>query len=98
MARLRKVDLDELHELLKDADVQAHLRRAADAVATNARRRAQKDTGAGAASIRAEKVGDHYQVSWDARHDYMQFVELGTRTRKPRPFLRPAVSDVKGGR
>lgn len=98
MAKLRNVNLDELYRLVNDSDAQRALGRAADAVVSNARRRADKDTGAGAASIHKEKSGDHYRVSWDAAHGYMQFLELGTRTRRPRPFLRPAVNDVKGGR
>lgn len=96
--RLREINLEELYALVKHADAQLALKAAADDVAQHARRRAPKDTGAGAASIHAEKTGDHYRVSWDQEHDYMRFSELGTRTRRARPFLRPAVTDVKGGR
>lgn len=97
MARLTKVNRDELYALSETQVAHEALRRAGQAVARNAQRRADKDTGAGAASIHAERAGDGYRVSWDAEHDYMQYVELGTRTREPRPFLRPAVRDVQGG-
>jgi HK97 gp10 family phage protein len=97
VARLRNVNRDELYAVADSQQGRDAVKRAADAVASNARRRAPKDTGAGAASIQAVAHGQEFRVSWDAAHDYMQFVELGTRKRSARPFLRPAVTDVKGG-
>ena len=49
----------------------------ADAIAAQARGRAPRRTGAGAASIHGEVVdaGDGFEgrVSWDIAHDYMRF-------------------------
>lgn len=68
---------------------------ATEPVVTDARRMAPKRTGAGAASIHAEygrdRRGWHGDVSWDQRHFYMRFAELGTRKQRARPFLRPAL-------
>lgn len=98
MARLISFNERELRQMLATTEVQDHVRTAANAVAASARRRAPRDTGAGAASIHAEKSGGSYFVSWDQAHAYMEYVELGTRTRRARPFLRPAGIEVLGGR
>lgn len=98
MAKLISFNANVLRELMRTEEVQAQVRIAAEAVAAQARRDAPKDTGAGAASIHAERDGDGYQVSWDEAHAYMEYVELGTRERRPRPFLRPAGTKVLGGR
>jgi HK97 gp10 family phage protein len=98
MARLISFNERALRELLATTEVQDHVRIAANAVASAAKRRAPKDTGAGAASIHAEKSGNGYLVSWDQAHAYMEYAELGTRTRRAKPFLRPAGIEVLGGR
>lgn len=98
MARLHDIKLKELFALVHKVQAQVALFSAAEAVVGHAQRRAPKDTGEGAKSIHAERVGDHYRVSYDKEHDYMRFSELGTRKRPARPFLRPAVTDVKGGK
>lgn len=98
MARLISFNERALRQLMATEEVQAYVKAAADLVAANARRRAPKDTGAGAASIHAEKDGNGQRVSWDEAHSYMEYVELGTRTRRARPFLRPAGVEVFGGR
>lgn len=63
-------------------------------IADDARIAAPKLTGAGAASISHEVVTDEngsaVRVSWDKKHWYMKFAELGTSHENPRPFLRPA--------
>jgi HK97 gp10 family phage protein len=55
------------------------------------RRRAPKDTGAGAESIHSEPDPDvpGFRVSWDRDHFYMLFHELGTQHQPARPFARP---------
>ena len=63
-------------------------------IAADAARLAPKRTGVGARSITHElgydSAGPWVHVSWDRRHFYMQFAELGTEKQKPTPFLRPA--------
>lgn len=65
---------------------------AADAVVEEARARAPKVTGAGAASIHKERLNApaSWGVSWDDAHDYMRFPEFGTERMKAVAFLRAA--------
>lgn len=64
------------------------------AIAEDARIAAPKRTGKGAASITHEvgydPGGAFVRVSWDKRHWYMKFRELGTSHENAVPFLRPA--------
>lgn len=90
---------DAERRVLDLAEVAAAVSAAADAVVSQARRLAPKDTGAGAASIHAEPTGGGFRVSWDEDHFYMQYSELGSRRQPARPFLRPAaelVADDRG--
>lgn len=68
--------------------------RVGESIAETARRLAPKDSGAGAASIRAEvataSTGPEVHVSVDRDHFYLLFAEFGTSRQSPRPFLRPA--------
>lgn len=63
-------------------------------IATRAAINAPRDSGEGARSISAQlfwvKGEPEVRVSWDRRHFYMGFAELGTVHERPRPFLRPA--------
>jgi HK97 gp10 family phage protein len=88
----------ELHHLEKVHEVQEAQERLAEAVVEGAQARAPRDTGAGAASIHAERDAEgHERVSWDPAHDYMMFHELGTEKMPAHPFLRPAVAAVMAG-
>lgn len=93
---LSRVNMDELRRLMRAAEVVQSVKGVADDLATDAQRRAPRDTGAGAASIRAERVGTGFHVSWDAAHSYMVYPEMGTRHIRARPFLRPAADRLNG--
>lgn len=87
---------DGVNALVADVAADA-LKSAADAVAEAAKRRAPRRTGRGADSIRAERTGPtDFKVSWDQKHFYMQFAELGTEKERARPFLRPALDSIGG--
>lgn len=90
----RKMHPNAARYLRKNAKVIEATRQAAEDVAQRAAKRAPKRTGAGAASIHAERhntpAGVEYRVSWDTDHYYMLFQEVGTEDQKARPFLRPA--------
>lgn len=64
-------------------------------VAGRAAMQAPKRTGAGAASIHQETSVDEQsavsRISWDDKHFYLYFHELGTSRMPARPFLRPAL-------
>lgn len=87
----------------QNKEVAKQVRRAAAAIRDEARRRAPKDTGAGARSIKVQRSFDRssrgvsYHVSWDKQHYYMGFQELGTVNRPARPFLRPAADAIQRG-
>lgn len=83
--------------LLRGAEMRDALRTSGNRVAEEAMRRAPRgQTGAGAASIRADVVTvagiPEARVSWDRDHFYMSFIEFGTRHQDAAPFLRPAAS------
>ena len=65
------------------------------AVVAEMKRRAPKDTGAGAESIGYEPDpdGHGFRVTWDKDHFYMAFPELGTEHQPARPFARPTADD-----
>jgi HK97 gp10 family phage protein len=75
-------------------DADAVLRDLGEQIVSDAQRDAPKDTGEGAASIQYElghdSRGSFVRVSWDRKHFYMMFQELGTSQHTARPFLRPA--------
>lgn len=89
--------------LSQNPAVTRQVRRVAAQLRDEARRRAPRDTGAGAKSIRVKRYWDRttrrvsYRVSWDKDHFYMLFHEVGTENLPARPFLRPA-ADSLGGR
>lgn len=76
------------------AQVDEDLRSRAEIVAAIARRRAPRNTGAGADSIHAERFDGRpgYGVSWDRAHDYMRFPEFGTIYIPAQAFLRGAAA------
>ena len=95
MARARVVmNRRELAALPGKAGVLSGLVGAGESIAATAARLAPRETGEGAASIRAEVAsgedGPEVRVSWDERHFYLGFHEFGTARVAPRPFLRPA--------
>jgi HK97 gp10 family phage protein len=89
------IDEDKAVQMVDEA-FPAFGRPYADEIAGRAQGLAPKDTGAGAASIRAYLVQykgfNRYLVSWDEVHDYMGYQEFGTQNMAPNPFLRPSVS------
>jgi HK97 gp10 family phage protein len=68
-------------------------------VAEAAARGAPPPSGMGAKSIHPELVlvdgVPEVRVSWDRRHFYLGFSELGTVHQPPRPFLRPALNHLR---
>lgn len=81
-------------QLQYNPEVTSALNRLGAAIADDARVAAPKRTGKGAKSITHEvgydENGAYVRVSWDRRHWYMRFAELGTSHENARPFLRPA--------
>ena len=73
-----KVNLTEIRQIPTRPDVMALLMGVAENVVERARQAAPKKTGAGAASIHAERDGQEIHVGWDQDHFYMEFLELGT--------------------
>jgi HK97 gp10 family phage protein len=88
-----------LSGIADSAPVVSHLETIGDQVGRRAQALAPRRTGAGARSIHAEVIteGSHrfVAVSWDRRHFYMGFQELGTANMRPHPFLRPAASSIR---
>lgn len=87
-----------IEDLARDPDIRAGLLAAAAPIVRGAAAAAPKQTGAGAASIRAEAVLDGPEwtarVSWDREHYYMFFQERGTVNLPARPFLVPTVEGL----
>ena len=97
----RKMHPNMARAVVQFPEVRRYVREGADRVAENARRRAPKRTGAGAASIHAEEVagrfgGYEFRVSFDPEHYYMLFQEVGTEHQQAQPFLRPAARGLLG--
>lgn len=89
--RVGSVNMAAIAALVHHPQVEHDVDRGADKIVSGARMDAPKDTGAGAASIHAERQPDgSVRVGWDDAHDYMRFHELGTEQMNARPFLRPA--------
>lgn len=86
-----RISRDIQQQIERLPEVQQDTEDAAEMLAAEARRRAPKKTGKGAASIHAEKRGRGQAVSWDEAHDYMRFPEFGTEDMPPQAFLRGAV-------
>lgn len=74
---------------------------AEQAVAVRMRDRARGVLGgsdAGPDSIHAEPApdpADGFRVSWDPRHFYLSFAELGTEHEPARPFARPTADEFR---
>lgn len=87
-----------IEDLLRDPGVRRGLMEQSFPVVSQARGRAPKNTGRGAASIRAEPVLDGpewtVRISWDREHFYMYFKERGTQSLPPRPFLVPTLEGL----
>lgn len=87
-----------IDDLAKDPGMRAGLLEAAVPVVHRAAAHAPKNTGRGAASIRAEAVLDGPEwtarISWDRDHYYMYFRERGTRQLPARPFLVPTLEEL----
>jgi HK97 gp10 family phage protein len=83
-------------QLQYNPDVTDALHKMGKAIAHDAAAMAPKRTTAGARSITHEigfdTDGAFVRVSWDRRHFYMQFHELGTSQKNATPFLRPAAA------
>lgn len=85
-----------IREVALHRQAQERLRNESEKLAQLAAVLAPKDTGALAASIRAEEQDDGtWRVSWDQEHSYGIFQELGTETNRPQPFLRPAAKRLE---
>lgn len=87
MATEVRVDESALERELR-AQVDAELKRAAEAGAEAARRRAPVDTGKLRDSIQANGARFGSDV------DYALYVEFGTTDTPAQPYLRPAIDDV----
>lgn len=98
--RVGRIRPEVIAALSQVPEVARQVRRTAAEVRDEARRRAPKDSGAGAKSIRVERHYDRstrkvtYRVAWDREHFYMAFHELGTEKISARPFLRPAADEI----
>lgn len=81
--------------VLADPKVQRDVSERVARVVVDARVRAPKETGAGAASIHAERIVrggvTSWGVGWEPEFAYMEFHEFGTSKIPARPFLRSAV-------
>lgn len=88
----------EIDAMLHDPWVEDMLLGYGAQVAGDARAKAPKRTGAGAASIHAESVLDGPEItahiSWDRDHFYMSFQDLGTQTLPPLHFLEDALEGL----
>ena len=85
------LNLAAIARLDRHPQVEKDTEEAAQFIASKARSLAAKDTGAGAASIHAERMRDGgWGISWDPAHDYMRFPEFGTEDMPAQPALRPA--------
>lgn len=91
-----RLDQAALKALMGSESVLRGLEHVGEQVAERAAQSAPKDSGEGAASIRAERVGDEVRVSWDRDHFYLLFAEVGTSRQPARPFLRPALDAQYG--
>jgi len=101
MAEVVKVVVDEraVKELASDPKMGQEMLRLAAPVAREARARALKRTGRGAASIHPEQARDGDEqtvhIGWDRDHFYMYFHEKGTRKLPARPFLVPTLEGFR---
>lgn len=90
--RLNQHEIDQLDE---NSDAVELTLAMAWNVALEARARAPRLTGAGAASIQPwpgrDQRGPYADIGWDDLHFYMRFHEDGTSKHAARPFLRPAL-------
>lgn len=87
-----------IDDLTLDPGIRAALLDAAIPVVSGARASAPKDSGRGAASIRAEPVLDGpewtVRISWTRERFYMYFKERGTTSLPARPFLVPTLEGL----
>lgn len=94
-----RLDRRAIEALKTDDDVARALEHFAGPIVREAQAHAPKLTGAGAASIRAERTDDVNEetihISWDRSHFYMYFHERGTRYLSARPFLVPTVGGLR---
>lgn len=86
---------DAIDRLVSSGAVEQFLEDASRPVVQQAKARAPRDTGAGAASIHTEMIlsSGEWQAltSWDQDHFYMYWHEKGSRQLPARPFLVPAL-------
>jgi HK97 gp10 family phage protein len=92
-----EVDESAIRRALRyNPDVTQALDKVGKGIAEDAAAAAPKQSGAGARSIHHEigfdSDGAYVRVSWDRRHFYMAFAELGTSRQAATPFLRPAAT------
>jgi HK97 gp10 family phage protein len=99
VARPPEVNSAALNRALRyNPEVVEATRKMGNGIAGDAKHNAEAlgliETGGGIKSIHAEvgfdSDGVFARVSWDRRHFYMQFHELGTSHENAKPFLRPA--------
>lgn len=104
MARTTKVVyFDEAErEIVRSPEWRECMQEAGDRIAAEARRLAPvgRPTHGGAASISAvtrlhPRRGWTARVSWNKAHFYLTFPENGTVYQPERPFLRPALRNVR---
>lgn len=86
-------------ELASSSQARTLMQDLGDHIAHTAAAGAPRRTGAGAASIHAETdlapAGWQVRISWDQRHYYLTFSEVGTEHMHARPFLRPALERAR---
>lgn len=78
---------DELMDALEESGL-------LDEIVAEMRRLAPDDpdtsrSGANSIDFELDDSGTFYRVSWDKKHFYMYFPEVGTEDAAPRPFMRP---------
>lgn len=91
---------DKIRSIGGEQPVKDRLQVTAEDMAADARGRAPKATGMGAASIHIESTlidnQWHFEVSWDPEHFYMLFQEVGTLYFRGAGFLRSALMARNG--
>lgn len=89
-----RLDQRAIDKWASSDDAEEVLRELGEQIVSDAQRDAPKRTGEGAESIDYEighdSRGAYVRVSWDEKHFYMYFQEVGTSKQAAHPFLRNA--------
>lgn len=90
-----KVHPQAIDDVLRSSGMRDTLEAYSRPIVADAKQRAPKDTGRGAASLDSAMVltdGEWESlISWDQLHYYMYFSERPTKQRPAQPFLVPAL-------